>query len=64
MKIELVKKDPCALNNCPATYRVVSAPGGTVHIGRKLEEMDPETYEQLRDRIGPGEDAYWIPDGL
>jgi hypothetical protein len=64
MRIELVAKDPCALNNCPARYRVVGAPGGTVYIGRRLEEMDADTYNEVKDAIGAGEDAFWVPDGL
>jgi hypothetical protein len=66
MKIELVAKDhrDCALNNCPAVYRVIGTPGGKVYIGRRLEEMDTDAYHQVKDAIGPGEDAYWVPDGL
>jgi hypothetical protein len=64
MKIELVAKDQCALNNCPARYRVVGAPGGTVYIGKRLEEMDEESYREVKDAIGPGEGAFWVPDGL
>jgi hypothetical protein len=66
MKIELVAKDDshCALNNCPAKYRVVGVPGGTVYIGKRLEELDSESYEQVKDSIGPGEGAFWVPDGL
>jgi len=66
VKIELVAKDndSCALNNCPAVYRVIGAPGGKVYIGKRLEEMDEGTYRQVEDAIGPGEGAFWVPDSL
>ena len=51
-------------NKCPARYKVTDGHGGAVFIGRKLEEMDPETLASIQDKIGPGEAAFWVPDDL
>ena len=62
MQIEFERKTKdCAGNNCPARYRVVGAPGGTVFVGKKLDE---ETRAQLEGQIGPDEYAVWVPDDL
>jgi hypothetical protein len=68
MRIEFEAKTTddtvCAGNNCPARYRVVNGPGGKVFIGKKLADMDAATRAQLADKIGPDEDAVWVPDDL
>jgi len=46
-----------AIENCPARYKVLEAPGGYVIQGRKL---DAETRAQLR-QLGSDEDAVWVP---
>lgn len=65
MQIEFeAKTDGCAGNNCPASYRVIDGPGGKVFIGKKLAGMAPEVRAQLASKIGPDEDAFWVPDDL
>jgi hypothetical protein len=54
----------CFSDNCPERHAVVGAPGGAVFIGRRLEDMDPEAFATIQDRIGPGEAAFWVPDEL
>lgn len=54
----------CWADNCPARYKVTDGHGGAVFIGRKLEDMDPETLAKIKDKIGPGEAAFWVPDDL
>jgi hypothetical protein len=62
MDLELERKTRgCFTSNCPARYRVVGAPGGTVFVGKKLDE---ETRAQLEGQIGPDEYAVWVPDDL
>jgi hypothetical protein len=54
----------CFSDNCPERHAVEGTPGGAVFIGRRLEEMDPEAFATIRDRIGPGESAVWVPAEL
>ena len=54
----------CFSDNCPERHTVEGAPGGAVFIGRRLEDMDPEAFASIQDRIGPGESAFWVPDEL
>lgn len=62
MQIQLERKTgPCFASNCPARHRVIGEPGGAVFVGKKLDE---ETLAQLKDSIGPDEDAVWVPDDL
>ena len=65
MHIELERTTRgCFSDNCPERHSVVGAPGGAVFIGRRLEDMDPEAFAKIKDRIGPGESAFWVPDEL
>ena len=54
----------CFSDNCPERHAVEGAPGGAVFIGRRLEDMDPEAFATIKDRIGPGEAAFWVPSEL
>ena len=54
----------CFSDNCPERHAVEGVPGGAVFIGRRLEDMDPEAFAKIKDRIGPGESAFWVPDEL
>lgn len=63
MHIKL-ERTTCFSDNCPERHAVVGAPGGAVFIGRRLEDMDPEAFAAIKDRIGPGEAAFWVPDEL
>ena len=58
------KTSNCAGNNCPARYRIIDGPGGKVFIGKKLADMAPEVRAQVAGQIGPGEDAFFVPDDL
>jgi hypothetical protein len=62
MQIEFEKKTAkgCVGGDCPARYKVIGAPGGTVYVGKKL---DADTRAQIGD-IADDEDALWIPDDL
>lgn len=54
------KTSGCNGDHCPARYRVTGAPGGTVYVGKKL---DDETRAQVGG-IGDDEEAVWVPDDL
>lgn len=65
MEIKFERKtDGCAGNNCPARYEVIDGPHGKVFIGKKLADMAPEVRAQLAGKIGPDEDAFFVPDDL
>jgi hypothetical protein len=51
------KTSTSMVENCPARYEVVSAEGGFVIQGKRL---DAETRAQLRN-LGPDETAVWVP---
>jgi hypothetical protein len=46
-----------AIENCPARYEVLEAPGGYVVQGKKI---DADTRAQLR-QLASDEDAVWVP---
>jgi hypothetical protein len=54
----------CWADKCPARYKVTDGHGGAVFIARKLEDMDPDALAKIRDKIGDGEAAFWVPDDL
>ena len=58
MDIELqVKTGTCHDNSCPARYKVTSAEGGYVIVGKRL---DAATRAKVRNVSGD-EDALWVP---
>lgn len=51
---------PCWDNSCPSRWRVVSAEGGYVIVGKKIDA-------QTRAQIGPiaeDEDLLWVPPDI
>lgn len=65
MQIEVVKKDPCFAENCPARLRVIGLPGWTLYVGKKPETLlDSEALAQLQEHVGPDEYATLVPDSL
>jgi hypothetical protein len=61
MKIEFERKTVTSgVGNCPARWKVTSAEGGYVIVGKRIP---PEVRPQLRD-VAADEDAVWVPDDL
>ncbi len=54
------KDDASNIGGCPAQYKVMSAKGGYVIQGKKV---DAETRAHLRD-LATDEDAVWVPDNV
>jgi hypothetical protein len=47
-------------DTCPAKFR--TGQGVTVFVGRPV--TDPDTLAQLAGRVGPGEQAFEVPDEI
>jgi hypothetical protein len=63
MNLRFVRKtkDICFNDSCPARWDVLDVPGGAVFVGK---ELDPETYDLVREHVGPGEHAVYVPKDL